>query len=263
MSSPLRWVGGKSRLRQQIIERFPEHVCYVEPFVGAGWVLFGKEPSRAEVINDTDGELINFYRVLKHRPAEFAEQFHLELISRQLFNEYRRFEEGKTELERAMRFYYVLKLSFGGRRGGSFGTYTQRGPGPVLSRLYFYAQQFSERLASVVIENLTWQKCLDLYDRPHTLFYCDPPYPATPKGEALAGDYAANMDWAAHEELAARLRAAKGQWLLSYRDHPRIARLYRGRGGRRLTTERLAITYSVGSKVGQGKAAAELLIRNF
>lgn len=143
LHSPLRWVGGKYRLREQILERFPEHSCYVEAFAGAGWVLFGKDAatSKVEVINDLDGELINFYRVLKHRPAEFAEMFHLELISRQLFNEYRRFEEGKTELERAMRFYYVLRLCFGGKREQrSFGTRTTGLSGDLhLSRIYFVA----------------------------------------------------------------------------------------------------------------------------
>ena len=211
-------------MRERIIERFPEHTCYVEVFCGAGWVLFGKEPSRVEVINDVDGELVNFYRVLKHRPAEFAEQFHLELISRQLFKEYRRFEEGKTELERAMRFYYVLRLCFGGRRQErNFGTKTLGTPGLNLSRLYFQAQQFSSRLERVVIENVTWEKCLAIYDRPHTLFYLDPPYPANNRtGSAQSGEYVSNMNWEQHEALAEALLKLKGKWLLSYRDHPRL-----------------------------------------
>jgi len=227
-------------------------------FCGAGWVLFGKEQetSRTEIINDIDGELINFYRVLKHRPAEFAEQFHLELISRQLFNEYRRFEEGKTELERAMRFYYVLRLCFGGRREERcFGTSTTAPLGLNLPRLYFHAQQFSARLERVVIENLSWQKCLAIYDRPHTLFYLDPPYPST-----RADDYASRMTWDGHEELAAALRGLKGRWLLSYQDHPRIVRLYRGRG---IHLERLKVTYALGGKCGRSKPVRELLVRNF
>ena len=57
LHSPLRWVGGKYRLREQILKRFPPHTCYVEVFCGAGWVLFGKESetSRIEVINDLAG----------------------------------------------------------------------------------------------------------------------------------------------------------------------------------------------------------------
>ncbi len=258
LRSPLRWVGGKSRLRAEILKRFPSHTCYVEVFCGAGWVLFGKDPatSKSEVLNDLDGELINFYRVLKHRPAEFAEQFHLELVRRQLFNEYRRFEEGKTELERAMRFYYVLRLCFGGRREErSFGTSATKPPGLPLSRIYFQAQQFSSRLERVVIENLPWQKCLSVYDRPHTFFYLDPPYPSTRKD-----DYCSRMSWDQHEALAGALKLVQGKFLLSYQDHPRICRLYRGRG---LKTERLPVTYSLGNKSGAGWRTHELLIRNF
>lgn len=259
LRSPLRWVGGKSRLRAEILKRFPPHTCYVEVFCGAGWVLFGKdsESSKVEVINDLDGELINFYRVLKHRPAEFAEQFHLELISRQLFNEYRRFEEGKTELERAMRFYYVLRLCFGGRREERcFGTSAAQQPTmPPLSRIYFQAQQFSGRLERVVIENLPWQKCLEIYDRSETFFYLDPPYPSTRRD-----DYYSRMSWEQHEALAEGLHHLKGRFLLSYQDHPKICRLYRGRG---LKTERLSVTYALGNKAGRGRRTHELLIRNF
>ncbi|KKL47639.1 hypothetical protein LCGC14_2333550 [marine sediment metagenome] len=258
LRSPLRWVGGKSRLRAEILKRFPPHTCYVEVFCGAGWVLFGKEAetSKVEIINDIDGELINFYRVLKHRPAEFAEQFHLELVSRQLFNEYRRFEEGKTELERAMRFYYVMRLCFGGKREQrTFGTGTVHMPGELnLSRIYFVAHQYSGRLERVVIENLSWQKCIQIYDRPHTFFYLDPPYPSTQKGMY------ARMSWEQHAALAEVLHRVQGKFLLSYQDHPRIRRLYRGRG---LKTERLPVTYHLGSKSGHGRRTHELLIRNF
>ena len=61
INSPFKWVGGKSRLRKFIIPLIPEHQCYVEPFGGAAWVLFGKSPSRIEVLNDIDEELINFF----------------------------------------------------------------------------------------------------------------------------------------------------------------------------------------------------------
>ena len=64
--SPLAWLGGKSKLATQIIERMPAHTAYVEVFAGAAWVLFSKEPSKVEIINDINSELVNFYRVVKH-----------------------------------------------------------------------------------------------------------------------------------------------------------------------------------------------------
>lgn len=89
LKSPLRWVGGKFRVREKIIAKFPEHECYVELFSGAAWVLFGKpaESSKSEVLNDLDGELVNFWRVVKHRPAEFTEAASWMLASRELFDE--------------------------------------------------------------------------------------------------------------------------------------------------------------------------------
>src|SRR5438552_4674528 len=67
LNSPFKWVGGKSRLRKAIIDLLPPHTCYVEPFAGAAWVLFGKPPSDVEVLNDIDQELVNFFRVVKYR----------------------------------------------------------------------------------------------------------------------------------------------------------------------------------------------------
>ncbi len=60
MNSPFKWVGGKSRLRKQIVAMLPAHTCYVELFAGAAWVLFAKPPSEVEVLNDIDQELISF-----------------------------------------------------------------------------------------------------------------------------------------------------------------------------------------------------------
>ena len=73
INSPFKWVGGKSRLRKQIINLLAPHTCYLELFSGAAWVLFGKKPSPVEVINDIDQDLINFFRVVKNCPEDLIE----------------------------------------------------------------------------------------------------------------------------------------------------------------------------------------------
>ena len=66
LKPPISRMGGKSKLRKTIIEMIPEHSCYIELFFGAGWVYFGKEPSKVEVINDIDKELINLFKMIKY-----------------------------------------------------------------------------------------------------------------------------------------------------------------------------------------------------
>lgn len=110
----------------------------------------------------------------------------------------------------------------------------------------------------MVVENLPWQKCFEVYDRPHTFFYLDPPYPSTQPGM-----YAFRFAWEDHEALPARVLKLKGKWLLSYQDHPRLVKLYRRRG---VTIERLKKTYNLGSgtaKSRRGCYTQELLIRNY
>jgi DNA adenine methylase len=85
LNSPIKWAGGKSRLRQSVVDLLPPHTCYVEVFGGAAWVLFGKPPSDVEILNDIDQELITFFRVVKYQPQEFLNSFDLELVSRAEF----------------------------------------------------------------------------------------------------------------------------------------------------------------------------------
>lgn len=260
LRSPLAWVGGKSRLRPLIIERFPAHSVYVEVFGGAAWVLFGKDPaaSKVEVLNDLDGELINFWRVIKQRPAAFSEAAGWLLASRELWQSWRGFEAVAGEVERAARFYLVIKCGFGAMRNStSFAGSDARNlrrPRLLWPDIEIEAQAIVERLRKVWIENLTWDRCLDLFDRRETFFYCDPPYRC---GGSKA--YAHSFIDDDHQRLAARLRGKiKGKWLLSYNDDPFIERLYRGRG---ITIERLRVPYSIARQGRQH--VEELLIRNY
>jgi DNA adenine methylase len=86
MNSPIKWVGGKKNLSKKLISLMPEHYCYVEPFAGGLWVLFGKNKSKVEVINDVDKNLITFYSVLKNNYNDFISKLDTYLISRDEFN---------------------------------------------------------------------------------------------------------------------------------------------------------------------------------
>ncbi len=228
LNSPFRWVGGKSRLRKLIINVLPEHTCYVEPFAGAAWVLFGKQPSPVEVLNDRDEELTTFFRVVKERPEELISTFEWELVSRTEFERLATLNPSQlTEVQRAHRFYYLIMAGWGGelnyprfQTSISDGGHGNRLIG-ALNSLRQRLEPIHERLRTVIIENLDWADCLERYDRVGTVMYLDPPYPGN------KCNYAHNMrDWKDHQALAARLGTARCKWVLSSYDSPEIHQLF-------------------------------------
>lgn len=228
MRSPIKWAGGKSRLRKQIIELIPEHSCYVEPFCGAAWVLFGKSPSPVEVINDIDGDLINFFQVIKKRPEDFIDSFDLDLVSREVFEQLANTNTDQMdEIERAHRFYYLIMAGWGGelnyprfQTSISDGGHGNRLIG-ALKTLRTRIEPVHERLRTVIIENLDWRKCIKRYDRDGVVMYIDPPYP----GNGV--NYAHNMkSWSEHHELALMLEDTKSKWILSSYDNPEIRDMF-------------------------------------
>lgn len=245
------WMGGKRRLAAAIIEAFPEHQCYVEVFAGGAAVLFEKEPSKVEVLNDINGELINLYRVIQHHLDEFMRQFRWALTSRQMYE----WEKMKppytlTDIQRAARFFYLTKLGFGARlTSPSFGTATTSKPRLNLLRLEEDLSAAHLRLHGVTVEHLTWQEVVSRYDRPHTLFFMDPPYWET------AG-YGREFGWEQYEALAALKGKIQGKAIITLNDHPDIARAFQDWNRRELN-----IRYTVGG--GKGVEARELLLTSF
>lgn len=107
------WIGGKRRLAKHILPLFPEHTCYVEPFCGAAALYFLKTPTKVEVLNDVNGELVNLYRVVRHHMEEFNRQFKWALTSRQIFKWLQITpEETLTDIQRAARFFYLQNLDW-------------------------------------------------------------------------------------------------------------------------------------------------------
>lgn len=174
MSKPLfPYVGGKRKPAKHILPLFSDHKTYVEPFCGAAAIFFLKEPSKAEVLNDINGELINLYRVVAHHLEEFYKQFKWALYSRQIFEwEQLKHPHTLTDIQRAVRFMYLQKSSFGGKVAGqSFGA----GAGsPAKFNFLSLETELSAahlRLQRVVIEHRPWAALVEQYDRPDTLFY--------------------------------------------------------------------------------------------
>lgn len=230
INSPFKWVGGKSRLRKQIIDILPPHTCYVEPFAGAAWVLFGKPPSPVEILNDIDQELVNFFRVVKEKPELLIKSFELELVARAEFERLAGLDPKQlTDVDRAHRFYYIIMAGWGGELNyPRFQTsITDGGHGNrligALKTLRSRIEPVHKRLSTVIIENLDWKDCINRYDRPGTVMYIDPPYPGN------KCNYAHNMrDWADHQKLVDRLNKTECKWILSSYDNEEVRELYKG-----------------------------------
>jgi DNA adenine methylase len=254
LNSPLHYTGGKSRLAKRIISRFPAHTCYCEVFAGAAWVFFGKQPSKVEVLNDRDGEVINLFRVVQNHYEEFIRQFKYYVVSRKLFEIIKRQDPFTlTDIQRAVKCFYIMKMSFAGKlMSPSFGYATTGRSGFNILDLEEKILEMHWRLASVYIENLDYKNCIERYDRPHTLFYLDPPYYGTK-------DYRHNMVDEDYLDLAKILGGVKGRFILSLGDHQRIREIFKG-----FKLEAITTSYSTGkTNESRKQPRAELLITNF
>lgn len=247
------WIGGKRRLASQILAMFPEHTCYVEPFCGAAAIFFAKAPVKVEVLNDINADLVNLYRVLSHHLDEFVRQFRWALSSRQMF-EWAKLQVPATltDIQRAARFYYLQQLAFGGKvTGQTFGVATTAPARLNLLRLEEELSAAHLRLNGVTIEHLAWDACVQRYDRPHSLFYMDPPYWGT-EGYGVA------FGLEQYDRMAEQMRTIQGKAVVSVNDIPEMRAAFKG-----LPMNRVGIRYTVGGS-GKGRGeVGELVIRSW
>ncbi|MEW8973490.1 MAG: DNA adenine methylase [Tissierellaceae bacterium] len=251
LKPPISRVGGKSKLRKTIIEMIlKEHTCYVELFFGAGWVYFGKEPSKVEVINDIDKELINLFKMIKYHTPEIERILQYEFSGRDMFEEYKNYTlEYLTEINRAVRFLYLITQSFAAK-GQNYGYGTTKGP----SQQIFYKNllmDLRERLRNTYVENLSFEKVIDKYDRSNTFFFADPPYFETT-------GYQDKFGKEEHILLRDRLSSLKGKFLLTINDHKEVRQWYKD-----FNRKEVEVGYSVGKEKSSRRKYKELIITNY
>lgn len=218
----LRYFGGKWRLSPWIIAHFPEHHCYVEPFAGSFSVGLRKPAASREVYNDLHLDMVNFFRVLQRQPQALIDAIANSLVIKAEFQ--RCLKPNDDPVEWARRSYLYCQLAYiGGGGRWSHGISPSR-----LSNFSFWDTghlwAVSTRIQSLEIENQDALSCIQKYDSPRTLFYCDPPYvhsargskdkrhqyPVTPRRQ-----YLHEMSDADHRQLAAVLKGIQGRVVLS------------------------------------------------
>jgi DNA adenine methylase len=247
------YIGGKRNLAKRLVALIgaTPHSTYAEAFVGMGGVFFRRTTRpRSEVINDWSEDVSTFFRVLQHHYVAFQDMLRFQITSRANFEKLVRQDPSTlTDLQRAARFLYLQRLTFGGtvaRR--NFGT-DPAGPARFdVTKLAPMLEAAWERLAGVKIERLPWAEFIRRYDRPGTLFYVDPPY------FGCEGDYGTDLFGREQfEPMAEQLRGLQGRFILSINDHPEVRRIFAGFD---LVEE--DVRYSIGSS--NGHVAGELVV---
>ena len=231
---PFGWYGGKFSHLDWLLPLLPESRCYCEPFAGSGAVLLNREPSKVETYNDLDGEVVNFFRVLRNEKEELIEAVGLTPFSREEFALACELRPGLSAFERARRFYIrARQVRSGLAQTASLGRWanckntSRRGMSGVISRWLGGLEalaDIAERLLRVQIENRPAVEIIKLYDSPQTLFYCDPPYIHKTRGDTKA--YSKEMSDQDHEELAQALNSVQGLAAISNYDCDLMSRLY-------------------------------------
>lgn len=214
--------GSKTLIRRWIIDKFPKHHLYVEPFGGAASVLVGKNRSKVEVYNDTNSDVVNFFNAVKYHGKELSEWVEATPYSRELFDKWvASYPEWPDDVvESAGRFLFIQHASYGGKGIDSGTPHFQRckvneRPDADKSKQWVRKppdiEWLQDRFGGVQIEHDDFTNVMERYDDTKAFFYCDPPY-------VDVGDdyYQTENGGFDHERFVETLKSLNGKWLVSY-----------------------------------------------
>lgn len=232
------WYGGKYSHLNWLLPLLPKIVHYCEPFGGSAAVLLNREPSPVETYNDIDGEVANFFKVLRDQREELIYAIGMTPFSRREFRiaiETNNNDESISDLERARRFFIrarqvrtgLAQTATVGRWANCLKT-SRAGMAGAVSRWLGSVEgleYIASRLLRVQIENEKAADVIRRYDSKDTLFYCDPPYPHDSRGDKNAYKY--EMTDEEHRNLAKILNNTKGKVALSGYRCALMDRLYK------------------------------------
>ncbi len=231
------WYGGKYSHLDWLLPLLPDCHHYCEPFGGSAAVLLNRKPSPVETYNDIDGEVANFFRVLRNKGSRLVRAVGLTPFSREeFFIACSTNGDNMTDLERARRFFIrARQVRTGLAQTASVGRWanckntTRAGMSGVVSRWLGSVDMLpsvAARLLRVQIENRPAVEVIRVYDDKRTLFYCDPPYPHASRGDSKA--YGDEMSDGEHRELASLLARCRGRIAISGYRCDLMDSLYKG-----------------------------------
>jgi|SRR6185436_6578123 len=259
MKPPLTYYGGKQKLSSQILSLIPKHNLYCEPFFGGGAVFFAKQPSPLEVINDSNGDLINFYRVVKHNYKKLEKEITATLHSRE-YHQAAKIVLGYPDLfndiKRAWAIWVLANEGYASRLDSSWGY--DRKKNTSAKRLHNKRESFTNtylsRLEKSEIENSDALKVIQSRDSSESFFYCDPPYFNSGMGhykEYTEQDF---------ENLLNLLSTIQGKFLLSSYPSPLLTKYIKIN---KWQTKEIEMPLAVNARYKTGKRKTEVLTANY
>lgn len=254
----ITYYGGKQRLLKYILPNIPPHTLYVEPFVGGGAVFISKPPSKSEIINDLDGMISIFYRVMK-RDFEILKMRIEETLYDRKTHKYawfiRNFPHDYTDIQIAWAFFVLTAIGFSGTID-SFGCYTKGNKARTLeNKKLLFSKELMHRFEGVQIENTDGHDLIKRRDSDSTFFYIDPPYPETHQSH-YAG-YTMEM----FTELLEILTDIKGKFLLSCFPNEVLDRYIKNQGWEVIEIDQ--VKPASRNTDGTRKRKIELLVSNY
>lgn len=259
MKPPLTYYGGKQTLAPLIISLIPEHILYGEPFTGGAAVFFHKPPSKCEVLNDTNGELMNFYRVVQEKFKPLQKMIRQTLHCRKSYKHAEviyHHPDLFNEVQRAWAVWVICSQGFASKMDGPFGF--DKTANSTSKRIAFKRDNFTEaytnRLEHVQIESADALYIIQSRDHEEAFFYCDPPYVGS-----NCGHYKGYTE-ADYEALLSLLSRIKGKFLLSSYPSDLLNRYSLEHGWHSIHRE---LFVTVNLKSGNPKKKTEVLTANY
>ena len=259
LKTPISYYGGKQKLADKITSVIPDHNLYCEPFIGGGAVFFAKNPSPVEVLNDTNKELINFYKVVQSDFVSLEMEIRISLHSRDLHRKASviyNHPDMFSEIKRAWAVWILSSQSFSAQLDSSWGydisknTTTKK----IMNNRDRFTEDMAIRLQNVQIESADALYIIRSRDRDESFFYLDPPYFNSDCGHY---DGYSEQDF---ENLLQLLTEIKGKFLLSSYPSPlllKYAKLYNW------SMWSVESGVSVAAKGGYRKRKVEVLTANY
>ncbi len=260
MKTPISYYGGKQKLAATIVKLIPEHNLYCEPFIGGAAVFFAKPPSNVEVINDTNKEMINFYRMVQTDFVSLEKEVQISLHSRDIHRRATVVYQNPdmfSELKRAWAVWVLAAQSFASGLDKDWG-YDIKKPTTskkVANKREGFTEDYAIRLQMVQIECTDALRIIRSRDTKDAFFYCDPPY-----YNSNCGHYD-GYSLEDFEALLKLLSGIEGKFLLSSYPSPILKQYTKANGWH---TQSIEQTISVANNHGKpGKAKTEVLTANY